>query len=96
MSDARLNERIVTFIRTETERLHQELEEKDQDGDTYSMAFEVNEIAAKLGVVPEAINGALGFLHGKKRVIGYRVIKTGGGSTYAIALHPPRVSRSGT
>ena len=72
--DVKLNERIVDFIRTETEQLRQELE---AHGNTYAMAFEVNEIASRLGVVPDAISGALASLHGKNKIIGYRVIKSG-------------------
>jgi hypothetical protein len=84
-ADQRLSDRIVAFLETETQA-HMA---SGIVGETYGIAVAVNEIARRLHVPPQAVNGALMWLHGQKRIIGFRVIEEGGEHHhYVIALRP--------
>ena len=81
--DQKLGDRIVAALSDEVRRLRTQWVAEEQ----YSVAWQVNRIAELLGVEPLQINGALSTLHREKKVIGYRVINTGGEyKTYVIAL----------
>ena len=85
--DQKLGDRIVAALSDEVRRLRTQWAAKGVAEEQYSVAWQVNRIAELLGVEPLQINGALSTLHREKKVIGYRVINTGGEyKTYVIAL----------
>ena len=85
--DRKLSDRVIDFLRTEAAKMHKEETPDGWRAENYTIAVEVNRIAAALGVVPKSINAALVSLHRDRRVIGLRIVREGKHpSLYAIAL----------
>ena len=71
--DRKLSNRIIDYLRKETQRVRAEWTPDGWRSGNYSIAVEVNRIATALGVAPKAVNGALGHLHAERKVRGLRV-----------------------